>query len=103
MQLVFKFTRLLGKVEKRLVQFHSLQMRKTEKASFVVLQSGTDDGYYKCEEMPFFEIGSVHYEEYLVNIRLPAVKTNEKVGPVADIHFVVSYINKLQSIYQGCH
>lgn len=75
-------------------------MRKTEKASFVVLQSGTDDGYYKCEEMPFFEIGSVHYEEYLVNIRLPAVKTNEKIGPVADIHFVVSYINKLQSIYQ---
>ena len=53
--------------------------------------------------MPFFEIGSVHYEEYLVNIRLPAVKTNEKIGQVADIHFVVSYINKLQSICQGCH
>lgn len=78
-------------------------MRKKEKASFVVLQSGTDDGYYNCEEMPFFEIGSVHYEEYLVNIRLPAVKTNEKIGQVSEIHFVVSCIKKLQSVYLGCH
>ncbi|KAJ7383344.1 hypothetical protein OS493_028422 [Desmophyllum pertusum] len=30
--------------------------------------------------IPFFEIGAVHYEEYLVNIRLPASKLNEKIG-----------------------
>ena len=57
---------------------------------FVSLQSGGDDGYYNCEEIPFFEIGSVHHEQYLVNIRLPAVDTNTKIGRVSEIHFVVS-------------
>ena len=54
------------------------------------LQSGGDDGYYNCEEIPFFEMGSVHHEEYLVNLRLPYVKANQEIGKVQDIHFVVS-------------
>lgn len=73
--------------------YHKGHENRSLDCKFFQSTSGTDDGYYKCEEMPFFEIGSVHYEEYLVNIRLPAVKTNEKIGQVADIHFVEIHQN----------
>ena len=61
------------------------------KNCFVYLQTGGDDGYYDCEEIPFFEIGSVHYDEYLVNIKLPYARhSNERIGLVTEINFVVS-------------
>ena len=61
------------------------------KNCFVYLQTGGDDGYYDCEEIPFFEIGSVHYDEYLVNIKLPYARhSNERIGLVSEINFVVS-------------
>ena len=54
------------------------------------LQSGGDDGYYNCEDIPFFEIGNVYYEQYLVNIRLPSLEKNNKIGKITDVNFVVS-------------
>lgn len=54
------------------------------------LQSGSDDGYYNCEDIPFFEIGNVYYEEYLVNVRLPSLVKNNQIGKITDINFVVS-------------
>ena len=33
-----------------------------------------DGNMYSCELLPFFELGSVHYDFYLINIRLPINK-----------------------------
>lgn len=60
---------------------------------FTKSQSGADDGFYNCEEIPFFEIGSVHYEEYLVNIRLPAKHWNNKIGKISEFNFVEIHQN----------
>jgi len=73
--------------------WHEAHEDRPLNCEFTRSQTGGDDGYYSCEEIPFFEVGSVHYEEYLVNIRLPAIKANEKIGKVADIHFVEIHQN----------
>ena len=56
------------------------------------MQTTPGEGFYNCEEIPFFEIGSVFYDEYLVNIRLPITShsnKNRNIGPVSELHFVV--------------
>lgn len=73
------------------VSYQALEKRPLI-CEFTKSQSGGDDGYYNCEEIPFFEIGSVHYEEYLVNIRLPP-KDNSNFGQVSEVHFVEIHQN----------
>ena len=52
-----------------------------------------DGGHYNCDDIPLFEIGSVYYENYLVNIRLPThTHKNRHIGEVSDLHFVVCTI-----------
>ena len=51
---------------------------------------------YVCEPFPMFELGSVHYDRYLLNVRLPAFdegsdveKINTNIGKLEDLHLVV--------------
>lgn len=44
--------------------------------------------HYKCSILPFFELGSCHYDYYLVNIRIPVHEhksTNLGIGKLQDI------------------
>lgn len=62
--------------------------------NFTKSKTGGDDGFYDCEEIPFFEIGAVHYDEYLVNIKLPYARhSNDKIGLVSEINFVEIHQN----------
>ena len=48
--------------------------------------------YYNCDLLPFFELGSVHYNFYLINIRIPVLskmKVNHDIGKIDDIQFIV--------------
>lgn len=46
-----------------------------------------------CDMLPFFELGSVHYKSYLVNLRLPSVnKANQNLGPVKEMWTYVSFL-----------
>ena len=51
---------------------------------------------YVCEPFPMFELGSVHYDRYVLNVRLPAFdegsdveKINTNIGKLEDLHLVV--------------
>lgn len=72
--------------------YTSLQERPLV-CEFVQSQSDSNDGYYNCEDIPFFEIGNVYYEEYLVNVRLPSLVKNNQIGKIADINFVEIHQN----------
>lgn len=55
-----------------------------------------DDSHYNCELLPFFELGSVHYQLYLINIRLPVVpkiEANQNVGKIKDMQFITIFQN----------
>lgn len=46
-----------------------------------------------CEMLPFFELGSVHYKSYLVNLRLPVGNNaNQNLGPVKEMWAYVSFL-----------
>ncbi|XP_067679551.1 protein wntless homolog isoform X1 [Haliotis asinina] len=52
--------------------------------------------HYHCNLIPFFELGSVHYDYYLVNIRIPVLESrgiNLGIGSIEDIHVVVIHQN----------
>ena len=52
----------------------------------------TPGSYYDCDLLPFFELGSVHYHFYLINIRIPVVskmQVNQDIGKIDDIQFIV--------------
>ncbi|KAL5022114.1 hypothetical protein ScPMuIL_001269 [Solemya velum] len=55
------------------------------------------EGYhYKCDILQLFELGSVHYDYYLVNIRLPTFDNsdvNAGIGVLEDLHLVVIHQN----------
>ncbi|BFZ00080.1 hypothetical protein BsWGS_03119 [Bradybaena similaris] len=50
---------------------------------------------YKCELLPLFELGSVHYDYYLVNIRLPVHVKSEvnHIGEMEELRVIVIFQN----------
>ncbi len=58
------------------------------------VQFQKEEGYpIDCELLPFFELGSCHYDYYLVNIRLPVHEgkgMNVDIGLIKDMWLVVS-------------
>ena len=51
------------------------------------------EGFYDCEDIPVFELGSCHYDTYLLNLQLPATKgLNDGIGKITGVNFVVSSI-----------
>lgn len=56
--------------------------------------SGTS--FYDCGTIPLFELGSLHHDFYLLNVRLPRdteSKMNYDLGYVRDLHLSVIYQN----------
>ena len=58
---------------------------------------------YVCEPFPMFELGSVHYDRYVLNVRLPAFdegsdveKINTNIGKLEDLHLVVGSMMRSQ-------
>uniref|UniRef100_T1IN05 Protein wntless n=1 Tax=Strigamia maritima TaxID=126957 RepID=T1IN05_STRMM len=53
------------------------------------------EGYlYHCSLLPLFELGSVHHDFYLINIRLPVTKElNQGIGRVWDLTLVAIHQN----------
>ncbi|XP_035204476.1 protein wntless homolog [Stegodyphus dumicola] len=57
------------------------------------------DGYhYNCDLLPLFELGSLHHDYYLVNLRLPTDLTgrtplNDGIGHIDDIWIVLIHQN----------
>lgn len=49
------------------------------------------DGYlYNCSLLPLFELGALHHDYYLLNLRFPVIYENNRgLGPVADLWLVV--------------
>ncbi|GAB6031384.1 hypothetical protein CHUAL_009166 [Chamberlinius hualienensis] len=48
--------------------------------------------YYSCQTIPLFELGSVHHDYYLLNLRLPIKKNstmNSGIGKVKDVWLIV--------------
>lgn len=64
---------------------------------FVSFHSQQIDGYlYNCDPIPLFELGSLHHDFYLLNIRLPVdtqLKMNLNIGNVKDLNLAVIYQN----------
>ena len=61
-------------------------------------------GYaYHCSPMPLFELGSLHHDFYLLNLRLPDMRNNVSVntntGKLTDISVFVSKKNLLYPFY----
>ncbi|KAK7100191.1 protein wntless homolog [Littorina saxatilis] len=53
-------------------------------------------GYYNCDLLPFFELGSVFYNHYLINIRIPVIaklKVNHDIGKIQDMQFITIFQN----------
>lgn len=47
--------------------------------------------FYKCPLLPLFELGSVHHENYLINIRVPVSdknSVNENIGNLVDVWLI---------------
>lgn len=60
------------------------------------IDNQTDSYSYSCETIPLFELGSLHHDYYLLNIRLPVdsdKKMNLNIGYIRDLHLSVIYQN----------
>ncbi|CAG5116760.1 unnamed protein product [Candidula unifasciata] len=55
----------------------------------------SEGNMYKCELLPLFELGSVHYDYYLINIRLPVHVKSEvnHIGEMEDLGIIVIFQN----------
>lgn len=61
------------------------------------------DGYhYNCDIMPLFELGSLHHDFYLLNLRIPTVyldennqvhEINQQIGKLVDLHLAGIHAN----------
>lgn len=56
----------------------------------------TDQYMYQCDTIPIFEMGSLHHDFYLLNVRIPVDsdrKMNLNIGFITDLHLAVIYQN----------
>ncbi|GIY49618.1 protein wntless [Caerostris extrusa] len=72
---------------------------ETRDLNCVIEEEKKFDGYhYDCDVLPLFELGSIHYDFYLINIRVPidfSGKTplNEGIGHIDDMWVVLIHQN----------
>ncbi|KAJ6634656.1 Protein wntless [Pseudolycoriella hygida] len=61
-----------------------------------VADKAVNEYLYQCSPIPLFELGSLHHDFYLLNIRLPVdsdLKMNLNIGNVQDLHLITIYQN----------
>ncbi|XP_068564023.1 protein wntless homolog [Cebidichthys violaceus] len=70
-------------------QFHSVEQRPL-RCMFAVPKTYENEGrFYRCDPVPFMELGSVAHKYFLINLRLPVNDTvNVGIGEIKDIHVV---------------
>ncbi|XP_076353039.1 wnt ligand secretion mediator isoform X1 [Tachypleus tridentatus] len=76
---------------------YMLIAKSTEKRymSCTIEEKRKIEGYqYDCDLLPLFELGSLHHDFYLINLRLPVSESNkepinEGIGQIEDINVVV--------------
>ncbi|CAI9739344.1 Hypothetical predicted protein [Octopus vulgaris] len=64
---------------------------ETRKLDCSIDEEQKAQNHYKCNLVPFFELGSCHYDYYLVNLRIPVHEhkiTNMGIGKLQDIWVV---------------
>ncbi|PRD22242.1 UNVERIFIED_CONTAM: wls [Trichonephila clavipes] len=72
---------------------------ETRDLNCVIDEDKKIDGYhYDCDVLPLFELGSVHYDYYLINIRVPIDFTgktplNDGIGHIDDMWAVLIHQN----------
>ncbi|XP_040576781.1 protein wntless [Lepeophtheirus salmonis] len=60
-----------------------------------------DGHYYNCSILPLFDLGSLHHDYYLLNIRIPSIfesdgqvhDINDKLGKLVDLWLITIYQN----------
>ncbi|CDS40167.1 integral membrane protein gpr177 [Echinococcus multilocularis] len=76
--------------------FCSLDKNVTGESVGIERGLGEDFGFYDCEVMPLFTLGSCHHQNYLVNIRIPRdldKGINHKIGVLQDVWMVEIHQN----------
>uniref|UniRef100_T1GYF3 Protein wntless n=1 Tax=Megaselia scalaris TaxID=36166 RepID=T1GYF3_MEGSC len=71
---------------------HSLEKRSLD----CQLYNIQDEAVFNCEMMPLFELGALHHDFYLLNIRLPMdtdMQMNTKIGHLHDLNLTVIFQN----------
>lgn len=64
--------------------------------AFSSFKQMSDEYLYSCSTIPLFELGSLHHDFYLLNIRFPvdsARKMNLNIGNIRDLYLTVIYQN----------
>lgn len=67
-----------------------------EKRDLICTDNQTDRYSYHCNVIPIFEMGSLHHDFYLLNVRIPVDndrKMNLDIGFISDIHLTTIYQN----------
>lgn len=62
----------------------------------ITLHVSNDENLYSCETIPLFELGSLHHDYYLLNIRLPVdtnLKMNLNIGHMYDLQLTAIFQN----------
>ena len=65
------------------------------------VQKRKDGLDYHCEPMHMFELGSVHYDHYLLNVRLPSFNDepiNAEIGKIVDLNMAVSSAQTMRKL-----
>lgn len=61
------------------------------------------DGHnYQCGLVPLFELGSLHHDFYLINIKIPVderVRINFGLGHLKDVWLVVSLFSSVKYVF----
>ncbi|XP_047444023.1 protein wntless homolog [Mugil cephalus] len=70
-------------------KFHSVEQRPL-RCTLAVPKTYENEGrFYRCDPVPFMELGSVAHRYFLINLRLPVNDTvNAGIGEIKDIHLV---------------
>lgn len=58
--------------------------------------NNTDKYFYQCDTIPILEMGSLHHDYYLLNVRIPVdsdKKMNLDIGYIMDLHMASIYQN----------
>lgn len=71
---------------------HSIEKRDLN----CLADNNTDKYMYQCDVIPIFELGSIHHDYYLLNVRIPVDnerKMNLDIGFINDLHLSTIYQN----------